>query len=114
MDLGARAGLLDLAYAAARAQHALDNANPRILRRESRRRWFDEDIEQAKTAAREASGVVEMAQQHLAQSVASVPAGATDAPSPSTRPQSVAFQRPRPGGDAFFNGSAACMILHRG
>ena len=106
---GANAGPLDLAYAAARAQRALDDANQTILRREARRRWFDEDIEQAKTAAREASLVVKRAQQALAQSVASAAAGATATPLPSMLPQGVASRRPRPGEDAFFKGSVACM-----
>ena len=110
-DLGAHAGLLDLAYAAARAQRALDDVNLTILRGEARPCQFDGDIEQAKTAAREASLVVERAQQALAQSVASAAAGATAAPSPSTRPQGVASQRPRPGGAAFFKGSVACMAF---
>ena len=109
LDLGAHAGPLDLAYAAARAQRVLDNANQMILRREARRRRFDEDIEQAKTAAREASLVVEMAQQALAQSVASAAAGVTAAPLPSTRSQGVAPQRPRPGDATFFEGSVARM-----
>ena len=65
-DLGAHAGPLDLAHAAARAQRALDDANQMILRREARRRRFDGDIEQAKTAAREASLVAKRAQQALA------------------------------------------------
>ena len=43
----------------------LDDANQTI----ARRRRFDEDIEQAKTAAREASLVAKRAQQALAQSV---------------------------------------------
>ena len=106
-DLGAHAGPLDLAYAAARAQRALDDANQTILRRNARRRRFDEYIEQAKTAAREASLVVKRAQQGLAQSVVSAAAGATTAPSLSKRPQGVASQQPRPGDDAFFKGSVA-------
>ena len=65
-DLNAHAGPLDLAYLAARAQRALDDANPMILRREARQHRFDADIEQAKTAAREASLVVERVQQTLA------------------------------------------------
>ena len=108
-DRGAHAGPLDLAYAAARAQRALDDANQKILRREARRRRFDGDIEQAKTAAREASLVVEREQQALAQSAASAAAEATAAPSPSSRPQGVASQRPRPGNDAFFKDIVACM-----
>ena len=36
-------------------------------------------------------------------------AGTTAAPTPSTRPQGVASQRPRPGDAAFFKGSVACM-----
>ena len=98
-----------MAYAAARAQRALDDANQTILRRGARRRRFDEDIKQAKTAAREASLVVERAQQALAQSVTSAAVGATAAPSPSTRPQGVASQRPRPGDAAVFKGSVAYM-----
>ena len=65
-DRGAHAAPLDLAYAAARAQRALDDTNQTIARRHR----FDEDIEQAKTAVREASLVVKRAQQALAQSVA--------------------------------------------
>ena len=104
-DRGAHAAPWDLAYAAARAQRALDDANQTI----ARRRRFDEDIEQAKTAAREASLVAKRAQQALAQSVASAAAGATAAPVPSSRPQGVASQRPRPGNDAFFTGIVARM-----
>ena len=63
----------------------------------------------AKTAAREASLVAKRAQQGLAQSVASAEVGATAASSPSTRPQGVASQRPRPRNDAFFKGIVACM-----
>ena len=100
---------MHLAYAAVRAQRALDDANHMILRREARRRQFDGDIEQAKTAGREASYVVKRALQALAQSVASALAGATAAPSPSTRPQGVASQPPRPGDYAFFKGSVARM-----
>ena len=108
-DRGVHAGPLDLAYAAARAQRALDDANQTILRREARRRRFDEDFEQAKTAAWEASLVVKREQQALAQSVASPAAAATAAPSPWTCPQGVASQRLRPGDDAGFKGSVACM-----
>ena len=104
-DRGVHAGPLDLAYAAARAQRALDDANQTI----ARRRRFDEDIEQTKTAAREAFLVAKRAQQALVQSVASVAAGATAAPLPSSRRQGVASQRPRPGDDALFKGSVACM-----
>ena len=104
-DRGAHATPLDLACAAAGAQRALDDANQTI----ARRRRFDEDIEQAKTAAREASLVAKRAQQALAQSVASAAARATAAPLPSLRPQGVASQRPRPGNDAFFKGIVACM-----
>ena len=104
-DRGAHAAPLDLAYAAARAQRALDDVNQTI----ARRRRFDEDIEQAKTAARESSLVAKRAQQALAQSVASSAAGANAAPLPSSRPQGVASQRPRPGNDAFFKGIVACM-----
>ena len=104
-DRGAHAVLLDLAYAAARAQRALDDANQTI----ARRRRFDEDIEQAKTAAREAPLVAKRAQQALAQSVASAAAEATAAPLPSSRPQGAASQRPRPGNDAIFKGIVACM-----
>ena len=75
----------------------------------ARRRRFDEDIEQAKTAAREASLVAKRAQQALAQSVASAAAGATAALLPSSRPQGVASQRPRPGNNAIFKGIVACM-----
>ena len=42
---------------------ALDDANKTIVRRITRQRRFDEDIEQAKTAAREAFLVVKRAQQ---------------------------------------------------
>ena len=91
-DRGAHAAPLELAYAAARAQRALDDANRTI----ARRRRFDGDIEQAKTAARESS-------------VGSAAAGAIAAPLPSSRPQGVASQRPRPGNDAFFKGIVACM-----
>ena len=96
---GDHAGPLDLVYAAARAQRALDDANQTI----TRRRQFDEDVDQAKTAAREASLVAKRVQQAFAQSVASAAAGAIAAPWPSSRPQGVASQRPRPGG------SVACM-----
>ena len=75
-DRGAHAPALDLAHAAARAQQALDDANQTI----ARRRRFDEDMEQAKTAAREASLVANRAQQALAQSVASAAVEATAAP----------------------------------
>ena len=80
-----------------------------ILRREACRRRFDEDIVQAKTAAREASLVVERAQQALVGSVGSAAAGATAASLPSTRLYGVSSQRPRPGDAAFFKGSVACM-----
>ena len=50
----------------------------------------DEDIEQAKTVARETSTVGEKAQQAFAQSVASAAAGVTAASSPSMRPHGVA------------------------
>ena len=96
---------MDMAYAAARAQRALDDANQTIARRPR----FDEDIELAKTAAREASLVAKRAQQALAQSVALAATGATAAPSLSSRPQGVASQRPRPRNDAFFKGIVACM-----
>ena len=85
-DRRAHTAPLDLAYAAARAQRALDDANQTI----ARRRRFDEDIEQTKNAAREASLVAKRAQQALAQSVVSSAAGSTAAPSPSSRPQGVA------------------------
>ena len=104
-DRGAHSAPLDLAYAAARAQRALDDANQTI----ARRRRFGEDVEQAKTAAREASLVAKRAQRALAQPVASAAAGATAAPLPSSRPQGVASQRPRPGSDAFFKGIVACI-----
>ena len=65
-DLGAHAGPLDLAHAAAQAKRALVDANNTILRREARRRRFYEDIEQTKITAREASLVVKRAQQALA------------------------------------------------
>ena len=81
---------LERGYSAALAQRALDDANQVTLRRGARRRRFDEDIEQAMTAGREASLVVERAQQAFAQSAASAATGATAAPSPSTRPQGVA------------------------
>ena len=89
-DRGAHARPLDLAYAAARAQRALEHANQTI----ARRRLFDEDIEQAKTNAREASLVAKRAPRAFAQSVAPAAAEATAAPSPSSRPQGVASQRP--------------------
>ena len=108
-DRGTHAGPVDLAYAVARAQRALDDANQKVLRREARRRRFDGDIEQAKTAAREGSLVVKRAQQTLTQFVASAAARTTAAPSPSMRPQGVVSQRPRPGDAAFFKGSVACM-----
>ena len=113
-DRGAYAGPLDLAYAAARAQRALDDANQKIIRREARRRRFDGDIEQAKTAAQEAPVVVERAQQALAQSVASTSAGTTAAPSASTRPQGVASQRPRPRDAAFSRAASRAWRLHQG
>ena len=108
-DRGAHAGPLDLAYGAAWAQRALDDTNQTIIRREARRRRFDKYTEQEKTAAREASLVVERAHQALAQSVASAAARATSAHSTSTCPQGVASHRPQPGDDAFFQGSVACM-----
>ena len=104
-DRDAHAAPLDLPYAAARAQRALDDANQTI----ARRRRFEEGIEQAKIAAREATLVAKRAQQALAQSVASAAAGATAAPSLSSRSQGVASQRPRPGNDAFFKGIVAFM-----
>ena len=104
-DLGAHAGPLGLACAAARAQRALDGGSQVI----ARRRRFDEDIECAKTTAQEASLVSKRSQQALAQSVASAAAGATAAPPPSSRPQGVASQRPRPENDAFFKGIVPCM-----
>ena len=61
-----------------------------------------------KTAAWKTSLVVKSAQQTRAQSVASAAAGATAAPSPSTRPQVAASQRPRPGDNIVFKGSVAC------
>ena len=57
-DWSAHDGGMHLAYAAAWAQRALDDANQTILQREAHRRRFHEDIERAKTAAREASMVV--------------------------------------------------------
>ena len=104
LDLTAHSGPLDLAYEVARAQRAPNDANQMILRRKARRRRFDEDIEHAKTAAREGFLVVERAEQVLAQSVAPAAAGATAAPSPSTHPQGVASQRPRRGDSALFQG----------
>ena len=98
-------GPLELAYAATQAQRAFDDAKRTI----ARRRRFDEDIEQAKTVAEEASLVAKRAQRALAQSVASAAAGATAAPSPSSRPQGVASQRPRPENDAFFKGIVTCI-----
>ena len=56
-DRGAHAAPLDLAYAAAWAKRALDDANQTI----ARRRCFDKDTEQAKTDAREASLVAKRA-----------------------------------------------------
>ena len=109
LDLVAHLGPLDLAYVASRAPPALDDVNHMILRREARRCWFDEDCEQVMIAAREASLVVDNAQQPLAQSVASAAAGAITAPSPSTRPQGVASQRPRPGDAPVFKDSIVCM-----
>ena len=104
-DRGAHAAPLDLAYAAARAQRALDDANQTIARRPR----FDEHIEQAKTAARETPLVTKRAQQALAQSVASAAAGATAALSLSSHPHDVASQQPRPRNDAFSKGIVACM-----
>ena len=57
-DHGAHAYPLDLEYDAVRAPGALDDANQTIHRREARRCRFDDDIEQAKTTAREAFLVV--------------------------------------------------------
>ena len=108
-DRSTHAGPSNLAYAAARAQRALDDANQTIIRREARRYRFDEDIEQAKTAARGESLVVERAHQALAQSVASAAAGATAPPSPPARPLSVASQGSRPGDNAFMEGSVEVM-----
>ena len=68
-DLGVHAGPLDLAYAAARVQRALDDANQLIVRLEAHQHRLDGDIEQATTAAREASLVAKRAQQALAQSI---------------------------------------------
>ena len=104
-DRGAHAAPLNLAYAAARAQQALDDANQTI----ARRCRCDEYIEQAKTAARKESVVAMRAQQALAQSVSSAAAGAIVALPPSSRPQGVESQRPRPGNNAFFEGIVACM-----
>ena len=104
-DRGSHAAPFNFSYAAAQAQRTLDDANQTL----PRRRRFDEDIEQAKTAAQEASLAAKRAQQALAQSVASAAAGATAAPLPSSRPQVVASQRPRPGNDAFFKGIVACI-----
>ena len=87
----------------------LEDARQTILRREARRRRYDEAIEQAKNAAREASVVAERAYQALIHSAASAAAGATAVPSSSTRPQSVASQRTRPGDDAFLMGGIVCM-----
>ena len=94
----------------------LEDANQMIVRREAHRRRFDKYIEEAKAAAQQASLVVDRAHQALARSVALAAAGNTAAPSLSTRPQSAASQRPRPGNDAFFKGSIAYMTssLHRG
>ena len=110
-DRGAHADPSDLASEAKRGQRALEDANQTRSRREARRLLFDEDIEQAKNAAREASVVAERARAHQAppQSVASTAKGATAAPSPSTRSQGVASQDSRTGGDAFLKGSVACM-----
>ena len=105
-DLGAHHDPFDLAYAAARTQRAPDHANQLYLLYEAR---FDGDIEQAKTAAREVSLVVKRARQALAQLAASAAARTTAALSPSTRPQGIASQGPRPGDAAFFKASVACM-----
>ena len=110
-DRGAHAGPSDLAFAAVRVQWGLNDANQTILRREARQRRLDEDMEQAKTAAREASLIVERAHQAVVQLVASAAQGATAASSLSTRPQGVGSQRPRPGDDASFKGSVACVAL---
>ena len=104
----AHAGLLKLAHAAARAQGALDDAN-QILRREARLLWLDEDIEQAKTAAREASQVVKRVQQALAQSIFVGCGGRYRGSSAFDVPAGVGFQQPPPLNDAFFKGSVACM-----
>ena len=52
---------------------------------------------------------MERAQQALAQSFACAAVGATAAPSRLTRPQGVAFQRPRSEDTAFFKRSVACI-----
>ena len=101
---------LDMAYAAARAQGALDDAN----QTRARRRRFGEDIEQAKTAAREASLVAKRAQQALAQSVASAATGAIAAPSPSSRPQVSHPSDHDPGTTPYSRTSSRAWRLHRG
>ena len=55
--------------------------------------------------------VIERAHQALAQSAAVAAAGATAAPSPSTRPQGVASQRPRPVDNAIFKDSSVIAIV---
>ena len=59
-------------------------------------------------ATRQASLVVKRMHKALARSVASALEEATASPSPSTCPQGVGFQRPRPGDDAFLTDSVAC------
>ena len=107
---GAHAAPLDLAYAAARAQRALDDDNQTI----ARRRRFDGDIEQAKIAAREASLVAKRAQQDLAQSVASAAAGAIPAPS-LRRARRVSHPSDHdPGTTPYSRASSRAWRLHRG
>ena len=79
------------------------------LRRIESHRLSGGDVERAQNAEQEASVAAERAEQAVAQAVASAAAGATAAPSPSTHPQGVASERPRPGDNAFFMGSVTCM-----
>ena len=84
---------------AMQAQRALEDARQTILRRVARQHRHDEDIEQAKNAAREASVVAERVHQALAHSVAPATAGALprrlcfDAPAECNVPASTARDR---------------------
>ena len=91
------------------AQRAFDDVNQAILRREARRRPFDEHIEQAKAAARKASLVVKRAEQAFAQSIVSAAAGTIAAPSPSTCPHGCRIPATTTRCDVFFMGGVAFM-----
>ena len=108
-DQGTHAGPSDLASEAARAQRALDDANQTILRRKARRRRFDEISSRRRPLRGRRPWYRRGRTEPSPDPVASTAAGATAAPSPSTRPQGVAFQKPRPGDDALTRGSVVCM-----